>query len=106
MKQYILLLVLMVMGAGIHAYAEDVNPVKEGNVISGHVWGIERSGFFNGRENGRKVLKTKGFRHDRENGLNISKRFFSLHGLTSALRLRGFSSDIRGIALHRACRWG
>lgn len=28
MKQYILLLVLMVMGAGIHAYAEDVNPVK------------------------------------------------------------------------------
>ena len=34
MKQYILLLVLMVMGAGIHAYAEDVNPVKEGNVIS------------------------------------------------------------------------
>ena len=37
MKQYILLLVLMVMGAGIHAYAEDVNPVKEGNVISGHV---------------------------------------------------------------------
>ena len=39
------------------------------------LWGIERSGFFNGRENGRKVLKTKGFRHDRENGLNISKRF-------------------------------
>lgn len=37
MKQYILLLVLMVMGADIHAYAEDVNPVKEGNVISGHV---------------------------------------------------------------------
>ena len=37
MKQYILLLVLMVMGAGINAYAEDVNPVKEGNVISGHV---------------------------------------------------------------------
>ena len=36
MKQYILLLVLMVMGAGINAYAEDVNPVKEGNVISGH----------------------------------------------------------------------
>ena len=31
-------------------------------------------------KNGRKVLKTKGFRHDRENGLNISKRFFSLHG--------------------------
>lgn len=57
-------------------------------------------------KNGRKVLKTKGFRHDRENGLNISKRFFSLHGLISALRLRGFSSDIRGIALHRACRWG
>ena len=57
-------------------------------------------------ENGRKALRTKGFRHDRENGLNISKRFFSLHGLTSALRLRGFSSDIRGIALHRACRWG
>jgi len=25
MKQYILLLVLMVMGAGIHAYAEDGN---------------------------------------------------------------------------------
>ena len=34
MKQYILLLVLMVMGAGIHAYAEDVNPVKEGNVFT------------------------------------------------------------------------
>lgn len=32
MKQYILLLVLMVMGAGIHAYAEDVNPVKEGKM--------------------------------------------------------------------------
>lgn len=57
-------------------------------------------------KNGRKVLKTKGFRHGRENGLNISKRFFSLHGLTSALRLRGFSSDLRAIALHRACRWG
>ncbi|MBU9916863.1 hypothetical protein L0P24_21345 [Phocaeicola vulgatus] len=42
MKQYILLLVLMVMGAGIHAYAEDVNPVKEGNVISGHV--VEKGG--------------------------------------------------------------
>lgn len=41
-------------------------------------------------KNGRKILKTKGFRHDRENGLNISKRFFSLHGLTSALRLRAF----------------
>lgn len=41
MKQYILLLVLMVMGAGINASAEDVNPVKEGNVISGHV--IEKS---------------------------------------------------------------
>ena len=54
MKQYILLLVLMVMGAGIHAYAEDVNPVKEGNVISGHVvenglscnsWGITLCNF-------------------------------------------------------------
>ena len=32
-------------------------------------------------ENGRKALRTKGFRHGRENGLNISKRFFSLHGL-------------------------
>ena len=56
-------------------------------------------------ENGRKALRTKGFKYDRENGLNISKRFFSLHGLTSALRLRGFSADLRGIALHRACRW-
>lgn len=28
MKQYILLLVLMVMGAGIHAYAEDT-PVRD-----------------------------------------------------------------------------
>ncbi len=70
------------------------------------VWGIERSVFSMVGKNGQKVLKTKGFRHGRENGLNISKRFFSLHGLTSALRLRGFSSDIRGIALHRACRWG
>ena len=57
-------------------------------------------------ENGRKALRTKGVRHSRENGLNISKRFFSLHELTSALRLRGFSSDLRAIALHRACRWG
>ena len=34
MKQYILLLVLMVMGAGIHAYAEDVNgsPDKPGGL--------------------------------------------------------------------------
>lgn len=70
------------------------------------IWGIERSVFSMVGKNGQKVLKTKGFRHGRENGLNISKRFFSLHGLTSALRLRGFSSDIRGIALHRACRWG
>lgn len=70
------------------------------------VWGIERSVFSMVGKNEQKVLKTKGFRHGRENGLNISKRFFSLHGLTSALRLRGFSSDIRGIALHRACRWG
>lgn len=37
MKQYILLLALIVMGASINAYAEKVNPVKEGNVISGHV---------------------------------------------------------------------
>lgn len=70
------------------------------------VWGIERSGFLMVGENGRKALKTKGFRHGRENGLNISKRFFSLHGLTSALRLRGFSADLRAIALHGACRWG
>ena len=32
MKQYILLLVLMVMGAGIHAYAEDVN-LKSATII-------------------------------------------------------------------------
>lgn len=32
MKQYILLLVLMVMGAGMTVHAEDVNPVKVGNV--------------------------------------------------------------------------
>lgn len=37
MKQYILLLVLMVLGAGMDVYAEKVNPVKEGNAISGHV---------------------------------------------------------------------
>lgn len=37
MKQYILLLALIVMGAGINTYAEDVNPVKEGNAIVGHV---------------------------------------------------------------------
>ena len=30
MKQYILLLVLMVMGAGMTVHAEDVNPVKVG----------------------------------------------------------------------------
>lgn len=37
MKQYILLLALIVMGAGMNVYAEDVNPVKEGNAIAGHV---------------------------------------------------------------------
>lgn len=37
MKQYILLLVLMIMGVSINVYAEDVNPVKEGNAITGHV---------------------------------------------------------------------
>ena len=37
MKQYILLLVLMVMCAGMTVHAEDVNPVKVGNVISGHI---------------------------------------------------------------------
>lgn len=37
MKQYILLLVLMVMSTGINVHAEDVNPVKEGNAITGHV---------------------------------------------------------------------
>lgn len=37
MKQYILLLVLMVMGVGMTVHAEDVNPVKVGNVISGHI---------------------------------------------------------------------
>ena len=26
-------------------------------------------------ENGRKALRTKGFKYDQENGLNISKRF-------------------------------
>nr|DAD84822.1 MAG TPA: hypothetical protein [Siphoviridae sp. ctfeV1] len=51
-------------------------------------------------------MRAKGFRYGRKNGLNISKRFFSLHWLTSALRLRGFSSDLRAIALHGACRWG
>nr|DAI99764.1 MAG TPA: hypothetical protein [Caudoviricetes sp.] len=51
-------------------------------------------------------MRTKGFRYGRENGLNISKRFFPLHELTSALRLRGFSSDLRTIALHWACGWG
>ena len=71
-----------------------------------NIWGIERSGFFNGQGKWAKALKTKWFRHVRENGLNISKRFFPLHGLTSALRLRGFSADLRVIALHRACRWG
>ena len=37
MKKYILLLVLMVMGAALNVYAVDVNPVKHGNVINGHV---------------------------------------------------------------------
>lgn len=41
MKQYILLLVLIVMSTGINVHAEDVNPVKEGNAITGHV--IEKS---------------------------------------------------------------
>ena len=38
MKQYILLLVLMVMGAGMTVHAEDVNPVKVG--LSCNSWGI------------------------------------------------------------------
>lgn len=33
MRQYILLLVLMVMGAGMTVYAEDVNPVKVGGAV-------------------------------------------------------------------------
>lgn len=37
MKQYILLLVLIVMSTCINVHAEDVNPVKEGNAITGHV---------------------------------------------------------------------
>ena len=37
MKKYILLLVLMVMGAALNMYAVDVNPVKHGNMIRGHV---------------------------------------------------------------------
>lgn len=37
MKQYILLLVLMVMSTSVNVHAEDVNPVKEGNAITGHV---------------------------------------------------------------------
>ena len=72
-----------------------------------HIYGAYNEAVFSMvGENGRKALRTKWFRHVRENGLNISKRFFSLHGLTSALRLRGFSADLRAIALHRACRWG
>lgn len=47
----------MLAVAGIGA-AVAANPIREGNMISGHVlvkgseeiWGIERSGFFNGRE--------------------------------------------------------
>ncbi len=62
------------------------------------IWGIERSGFFNDRENGWKALITKdGLGMVGENRLNISKRFFPLHGLTSALRLMGFSADLRGL---------
>ena len=37
MKKYILLLVLMVMGTALRVYAVDVNPVKHGNMIRGHV---------------------------------------------------------------------
>ena len=92
------------MSPGMPNTASEISD-KIGHIFT-YVWGIERSVFSMVGKNGQKVLKTKGFRHGRENGLNISKRFFSLHGLTSALRLRGFSSDIRGIALHRACRWG
>ena len=86
------------------------NPDKASSGV--RIWNISRYGAYNEAvfsmvgENGRKALRTKWFRHVRENGLNISKRFFSLHGLTSALRLRGFSADLRAIALHRACRWG
>lgn len=97
--------------AGLNVYQGNGSSAENVPSLSIHgniplIWGIERSVFSMVGKNEQKVLKTKGFRHGRENGLNISKRFFSLHGLTSALRLRGFSSDIRGIALHRACRWG
>ena len=37
MKKYILLLVLMVMGTALSVYAVEVNPVKHGSVIRGHV---------------------------------------------------------------------
>ena len=41
MNKYILLLALMVMGAALDVYAVEVDPVKHGNVIRGHV--IEKS---------------------------------------------------------------
>ena len=37
MKKNILVLVLMVMGTMLRAYAGENNPVKHGNVIRGHV---------------------------------------------------------------------
>lgn len=37
MKKLILSLVLMVMGTVCHVYATEVNPIKEGNIIKGHV---------------------------------------------------------------------
>lgn len=73
MKQIILALMLAVAGIGAAVAA---NPIREGNMISGHVlvkgseenipyatvlivWGIERSGFFNGREKWAKGFENQ-----------------------------------------------
>lgn len=74
MKQIILALILAVAGIGAAVAA---NPIREGNMISGHVlvkgseenipyatvlivvWGIERSGFFNGREKWAKGFENQ-----------------------------------------------
>lgn len=58
----------MVMGAGIHAYAEDVNPVKEGNVISGHV--VEK-----GTENSLPYATILIVETGQGTGSSVSRRF-------------------------------
>ena len=50
--------------------------MKIGDIMDVALYGAYNEAVFSMvGENGRKALRTKGFKYDRENGLNISKRF-------------------------------